>query len=44
LLVADKLGAYNIQLDTSLGLIRTFGNKKIWIEHGQQHDWFNAFP
>lgn len=41
---ADKLGAYNIQLDTSLSLIRTFGNKKIWIEHGQQHDWFNAFP
>ena len=41
---ADKLSAYNIQLDTSLNLIRTFGDKKIWIEHGQQHDRFNAFP
>lgn len=41
---ADKLGAYNIQLNTSLSLIRTFGNKKIWIEHGQQHDWFKLFP
>jgi UDP-2,3-diacylglucosamine pyrophosphatase LpxH len=41
---AVKLSAYNIQLDTSLNLIRAFGDKKIWIEHGQQHDWFNAFP
>lgn len=41
---ANKLSAYNIQLDTSLNLIRTFGGKKIWIEHGQQHDSFNAFP
>jgi len=41
---AGKLSAYNIQLDTSLNLIRVFGDKKIWIEHGQQHDRFNAFP
>jgi len=41
---ANKLSAYNIQLDTSLNLIRTLGGKKIWIEHGQQHDSFNAFP
>lgn len=41
---ADKLSAYNIQLDTSLNLIRTFSDKKIWIEHGQQHNSFNAFP
>ena len=40
----DKLRAYNIHLDTSLVLIRTVGDKKIWIEHGQQHDEFNAFP
>src|SRR5262249_2441627 len=39
----DKLRAYNIQLDTSLNLIRTIGDKKIWIEHGQQRDDFNAF-
>jgi UDP-2,3-diacylglucosamine pyrophosphatase LpxH len=41
---ADKLQAYNIYLDKSLVLIRTVGNKKIWIEHGQQRDEFNAFP
>jgi UDP-2,3-diacylglucosamine pyrophosphatase LpxH len=40
---AAKLKAYNIQLDTSLVLIRTVGGKKIWIEHGQQRDKFNAF-
>jgi UDP-2,3-diacylglucosamine pyrophosphatase LpxH len=41
---ADKLSEYNIRLDTSPNLIRSFGEKKVWIEHGQQHDWFNAFP
>jgi hypothetical protein len=30
-------------LDKSLVLIRTLGDKKIWIEHGQQHDEFNTF-
>src|SRR5262245_29503077 len=40
----DKLRAYNIHLDTSLVLIRTVGDRKIWIEHGQQRDEFNAFP
>jgi UDP-2,3-diacylglucosamine pyrophosphatase LpxH len=40
---ADKLRAYNIRLDTSLVLIRTVGDRKIWIEHGQQRDEFNAF-
>ena len=39
----DKLRSYNIHLDTSLVLIRTVGDKKIWIEHGQQRDQFNAF-
>src|SRR6516165_3509925 len=41
---AAKLQQYNIHLDTSLVLIRTIGDKKIWIEHGQQRDQFNAFP
>src|SRR6516225_5307684 len=41
---AARLRAYNICLDKSLVLIRTVGDKKIWIEHGQQHDEFNAFP
>jgi UDP-2,3-diacylglucosamine pyrophosphatase LpxH len=37
------LQAYNIHLDRNLVLIRMVGDKKIWIEHGQQHDPFNAF-
>jgi UDP-2,3-diacylglucosamine pyrophosphatase LpxH len=41
---ADTLQAYNIQLDTNLVLIRTVGDRKIWIEHGQQRDKFNALP
>jgi UDP-2,3-diacylglucosamine pyrophosphatase LpxH len=41
---ATKLQAYNIHLDKSLVLIRTVGDKKVWIEHGQQRDEFNAFP
>ena len=41
---AAKLQQYNIHLDTSLVLIRAIGDKKIWIEHGQQRDEFNAFP
>jgi UDP-2,3-diacylglucosamine pyrophosphatase LpxH len=41
---AARLRAYNICLDKSLVLIRPVGDKKIWIEHGQQHDEFNAFP
>jgi UDP-2,3-diacylglucosamine pyrophosphatase LpxH len=39
----DQLRAYNIHLDTSLVLIRIVGDKKIWIEHGQQRDEFNTF-
>ena len=41
---AEKLRAYNIHLDTSLVLTRAVGDKKIWIEHGQQRDQFNSFP
>jgi UDP-2,3-diacylglucosamine pyrophosphatase LpxH len=39
----QKLKSYNIHLDTSLVLIRFVGDRKIWIEHGQQRDQFNAF-
>lgn len=39
----EELQAYNVRLDTNLVLIRSIGDKKIWIEHGQQHDQFNAF-
>ncbi len=41
-LYVEKLRAYNIRLDTSLELIREIGAKKIWIEHGQQIDPYNA--
>src|SRR5262249_32605951 len=40
---ADRLRAYNVGLDTSLSITRAVGDRKIWIEHGQQHDDFNAF-
>lgn len=38
----DKLAAYNIHLDTSISLIREINGRKIWIEHGQQIDPYNA--
>ena len=41
---ATNLRAYNIHLDTSLHVVRTVGDRNIWIEHGQQHDEFNTFP
>lgn len=39
---AAKLVAYNLNLDTSLALVREVNGQKIWIEHGQQADVFNA--
>lgn len=39
-----KLADYNITLDTSISLTREIGGRKIWIEHGQQVDSFNASP
>ncbi|HXG86287.1 MAG TPA: metallophosphoesterase [Pyrinomonadaceae bacterium] len=39
-----KLAGYNIALDTSLFLIREIGDRKIYIEHGQQIDPYNAAP
>ena len=41
---ADKLRAFNISLDTSISLIRSVGERQIWIEHGQQVDDMNASP
>lgn len=40
----DKLAAFNIRLDTSVSVTREIAGKKIWIEHGQQIDDFNASP
>ena len=41
---APKLAAYNIRLDTAVSLSRELGGRKVWIEHGQQSDPFNASP
>jgi UDP-2,3-diacylglucosamine pyrophosphatase LpxH len=41
---AEKLRKYNIRLDTSVHITREIGGKKVWIEHGQQVDQFNASP
>lgn len=41
---AEILRTYNIHLDTNVAVIRDVGGKKLWIEHGQQHDDFNASP
>jgi UDP-2,3-diacylglucosamine pyrophosphatase LpxH len=38
----EKFKHYNVNLDTSLTLIREIGGRKIWIEHGQQVDPYNA--
>ena len=39
---AEKLAEYNIALDTSLAVVREINGKKIWVEHGQQVDPYNA--
>jgi UDP-2,3-diacylglucosamine pyrophosphatase LpxH len=39
-----KLAEYNITLDASLALVREVNGRKIWVEHGQQIDPFNAAP
>ena len=38
----EKFKHYNINLDISLTVIREIGGRKIWIEHGQQVDPYNA--
>lgn len=41
---AVKLADYNVTLDASISLTREIGGRKIWVEHGQQIDSFNASP
>ena len=36
------LGEYNIRLEQKEHITRPAGGRKIWIEHGNQHDSFNA--
>jgi len=40
----ELLRGYNISLEPEEHIIRTLGKKKIWIEHGSQHDSFNRAP
>ena len=41
---AHKLAEWHIFLDTSLTITRKIGDHKIWVEHGQQVDVYNASP
>jgi len=38
------LAEYHIRLETNIHMTRLVAGRKIWIEHGNQHDAFNAFP
>jgi UDP-2,3-diacylglucosamine pyrophosphatase LpxH len=40
----EMLKPYNIHLEQKPSIIREIGGKKIWIEHGNQHDSFNHMP
>ena len=39
---ASMLASYNIALDLSLAVVREIKGRKIWVEHGQQIDPYNA--
>ena len=38
------LAEYHIHLETGIHITRDVAGRKIWIEHGNQNDPFNAFP
>jgi len=40
----DLLKPYNIHLEQTPFITREMGGRKIWIEHGNQHDTFNRMP
>ena len=40
----DMLRSYNIHLERTPAITREIGGKKIWIEHGNQHDAYNRMP
>jgi UDP-2,3-diacylglucosamine pyrophosphatase LpxH len=40
----DLLKPYNIHLEQTPAITREIGGRKIWIEHGNQHDAFNRMP
>lgn len=39
-----ELAQWNITLEPKIHLVREVAGRKIWIEHGNQHDDFNQFP
>jgi hypothetical protein len=41
---AEVMAQYNIKLNTDISQWREIGGRKIWLEHGQQEDFFNASP
>jgi UDP-2,3-diacylglucosamine pyrophosphatase LpxH len=40
----DMLKPYNIHLEQTPAITREISGKKIWIEHGNQHDAYNRMP
>ena len=40
----DRLKEYNINLVQEVSITREVAGKKVWIEHGQQHDKRNRMP
>ena len=40
----DELAQWNIVLEPVVHTTREMAGRKIWIEHGNQHDDFNRFP
>ena len=40
----EMLKPYNIHLEQTPSITREINGKKIWIEHGNQHDAFNRMP
>ena len=40
----DRLKDYNLKLVPKVSITREVAGKKIWIEHGQQHDDHNHMP
>lgn len=40
----EALAEYNVDLRPVTHLLLPVGDRKIWVEHGNQHDAFNSFP
>ncbi|MFZ5447288.1 MAG: metallophosphoesterase [Thermodesulfobacteriota bacterium] len=40
----EMLQPYNVHLEQKVAISREIGGKKIWIEHGNQHDSYNHMP